>query len=145
MAAVVVVALALAVLALRSVTVEETVIDTFNYDPAVHGTASAFVVSKSASGGFSIFGIRIDQPDRRVSVQFVAPGGCSDAVRTGDPWPPAVDGCATPFPVTGTIAGLGRNPDGTSLVGVDVDVTKACYEATALGTTWPSTIPACSG
>ena len=47
------------------------------------------------------------------------------------------------MPLEGEVAGLGRTGEGNSIVGVRVEITRACYDALVPGDGWPSGRPGC--
>ena len=96
------------------------------------------------SGGLSLFGIRINRGAQHVEVRLLAPRGCSGRLRTGDPWPSPIAQCSTAATIAGTVRGFGTTPSGDSLIGVEFEVSRTCFEHLRRGMTWPPTDPECA-
>ena len=115
-------------------------------DPPAPGTPEAstgVVVGKRTSGGTSLLGLHFGRQTYRVSVQFFAPPGCWQLIDYGDRWPTSADECASDVDVDGEVTGLGNAPTGESIVLVDVDVVRDCFEAVTAGVAWPTDLSAC--
>jgi hypothetical protein len=105
----------------------------------------AVVVGKAATGGRSIFGMRVRSQTFSADVQLLAEEACHLVVHGGDPWPSEREECASDVPVAGEIVGLGRRASGESIVGVRVEITRACFDALVPGDGWPPNRPGCPG
>jgi len=112
-------------------------------DPGTPEASSAVVVGKQASGGTSLFGLQFGRRTYRVTVQFFAAPGCHQRIDFGDRWPTSVDECSSDVVVEGEVTGLGNAPTGESIVFVDVDVVRDCFDGVAAGVAWPTDLPAC--
>lgn len=96
------------------------------------------------SGGTSVFGIRITSGTRYVEVRFLAPAGCSEQLRTGDAWPSPIARCAIASEIAGNVRGLGTSASGESLVGVEFEVSRRCFDHLLRVMAWPSTDRDCA-
>ena len=132
----------LALVLLRPGSTEITVDDGPPVVPPEDG--SAVVGGLRASGGLSLFGLRIVDPTHTVEVRFTAGPECAALLSSGDPWPAPHPECTVPVPVTGEVASLGITSTGRSQVGVQFPVTRPCYESLSLGTPWPPDSPECA-
>ena len=113
-------------------------------DVGPSGTSAGVVIAKNQSGGTSLLGLRFGRTTYRVRVQFYAPPGCFGLVEFGDQWPAPFAECSSDIPVAGEVTGLGNAPTGESIIGVDVEVTEACFAEVATGTSWPPNVLACT-
>lgn len=105
---------------------------------------TAVVAGLRETGGWSLFGVRITGSTAHVEVRLLADPGCAERLRSGDPWPAHVPQCASPVSTVGTVSGLGVTLSGESLVGVDFDVSQACFRLLELGAAWPTTDRNCT-
>jgi hypothetical protein len=116
-------------------------------DPPAPGTpeaSTAVVVGKRTSGGTSLLGLHFGRRIYRVNVQFFAPPGCWQRIDFGDRWPTSEDECSSDVVVEGEVTGLGNAPTGESIVFVDVDVVRDCFDVVTAGVAWPTDLPACA-
>ncbi len=104
----------------------------------------ALVAGLRESGGWSLFGVDITKSKSSVEVRFLTEPGCSGLLRSGDPWPTSFPQCSTPITVVGTVGGLGVTPSGDSMVGVEFEVPRACFDRLERGMAWPNPDRACS-
>lgn len=126
---------------LRPAGSEVVVDDAGPIDPP--GPGVAVIASVRASGGFSIFGIRLTDPTYFAEVQFVTEAGCAGLVESGDPWPTPHSQCPGPAEIAGEVSGLGRTASGDALIGVRIEVPKACHRALTPGMGWPPDLQEC--
>ena len=129
----------LAFLALRATRTEVQVTDTPQIEHPADG--SAVVARLTASGGMAPFGWQVVDPTHRVELQFLTGAGCAERLESGDPWPTSIPECSSDVEVIGKVAAVGRTGTGQSLVGVEFEVSRPCFEALQLQVTWPP-IPA---
>ena len=122
---------------------EVALIETVEFVPADHEPGVAAVVSKTEGAGSYLFGIQLRQPEHVVHVVFTAPGLCLDNLQANDAWPPADAQCAGSDQVDGDLSGLGRAPDGQTLINVAIPVNESCYNAVRLGIEWSEAPAAC--
>jgi hypothetical protein len=95
------------------------------------------VIGKTQSGGNSIFGIHFGHVTYRVSVHVITAPGCFEAVNSGDRWPTSIEGCSIETDIEGEIAGGGIAATGDSIIGVVFEVSRQCFDITAVGDMWP--------
>jgi hypothetical protein len=139
------IAVAVVVVALRPGTTETQVLPPLDIpDPADAEPGSGLVISRIRTGGTSIFGIEFGSFDHQLEVQLYAPPGCIETIRFGDHWPPGTPECATETVIEGEFVSGGTASTGESIIGVLVDVSADCYDATARGAAWPLTAPECT-
>jgi hypothetical protein len=112
-------------------------------DLGASGASPAVVVGKHKSGGTSLFGLRFGRETYRLSVQFFTSPGCWPLVDFGDRWPAPFDECLSDVAVEGQVTGLGNAPTGESIVAVDVEVVRDCFDGVTAGASWPPDTPAC--
>ena len=110
--------------------------------PPPRGTAVIAVLRES--GGRSLFGIRIADSTTYVEVRFLTEPGCSGLLRPGDPWPTSFAQCSSPVKIVGKVRGLGVTTSGDSLIGVEFEVSRSCFESLGRGMAWPTTDPHCT-
>lgn len=103
----------------------------------------AVVARLRSEGGFAPFGLRIVDSTHYVEVRFLTDPGCSALVGSGDPWPTTRVECRGPEGLEGTVAGLGVDRTGASIVGVEFEVSRDCFASLDPGTPWPSGSPEC--
>jgi hypothetical protein len=142
--ALVLVGVALVFLGLRTQRVVTVEIPTYAYDPTTQGDLGPIIVGTTESGGFSLLGLQLSEPDHTASVRFLAPEACAAELSGEGAWPAAAPECETPYAIQGTTDGTGTAPDGRTLIGVAIDVPAACAEAVELGSVWPPPNPACA-
>ena len=106
-------------------------------------SGAAVVAYLRETGGFSLFGIRFADSTHHVEVQFLTEGDCSALISGDDPWPTPYPQCTGPVEMVGTVGGLGLDISGRSLVGVEMEVPRACYERLEPGMGWPPDLPQC--
>lgn len=120
---------------------------TITYDDSppvsIPTTGVPVVASLREAGGFSLLGVHFGSRKHFVEVQFMTQPGCSALLTPGDPWPPPYPECTSTVSLTGTVGGLGVTADGRSLVGVQMTVSRACFEQLERGMTWPSGLDEC--
>jgi hypothetical protein len=110
--------------------------------PADSGAAVVAVLRES--GGRSLFGVHITDSTPYVEVRFRTAPGCSELLRSGDPWPTSFPQCSSPVKIVGKVRALGVTTSGESLVGVEFKVPRACFDLLRRGMTWPTTDPECT-
>ncbi len=125
---------AVAGLGLQSKSVVST--SEYTFDPEADADRGAVVVRRATDGGFTILGHTMGTVTHRVTVDFVAPAGCSTQLTYGGPWPSPIASCQTDVDIAGTVEGLGITPSGESFVGVEFDVSRECYELAVPGVAW---------
>lgn len=108
--------------------------------PPADGSFGVVAATYKTKAGLSIFGLGITGSRWEAQVTFVPPPGCTpseaeDVVATGP--------CAG-IPAEGKYAGGGTAPDGSTLVNVAFEVSRACHEALQFGDQWPTTKPECA-
>jgi len=101
------------------------------------------VASKSTEGGFELLGIMWRQPTHRLEITAIVPIECvaldaagQQQLNSGRECPSLPEGAAP--------AGGGITADGNGIVNARVDVLKACHDAIALGSPWPSALSECA-
>jgi hypothetical protein len=109
--------------------------------PTHSGTAVVAVLHES--GGWSLFGVRVADSTPYVEVRFLTQPGCSGKLRSGDTWPTSLPQCSSPIKIVGTVRGLGVTTSGDSVVGVEFEVSRACFELLGRGMAWPTTDAEC--
>ena len=135
-------AIGVAVVALRPGSTTIVVDDTPPVDPPADGTA--VVAALRAPGGLALFGWQIVDPTHTVEVRFLAGPGCSSLLTSGDLWPAPHPECADRAgDVAGEVAGLGITVDGDSIVGVEFSVPGGCFDRLELNMPWPPGLPDC--
>ena len=112
-------------------------------DYGSEGSSTALVTAKTQSGGRSLFGISFGKVTYRISAQFFTPPGCFSLVESGDQWPTPFLECSTAVDVEGTVTGLGRAQTAETIVVVDLEVTKDCFQNVSVGGWWPPGIDSC--
>ncbi|MDA1061442.1 MAG: hypothetical protein O2895_00775 [Chloroflexi bacterium] len=115
--------------------------------PALPETeADAAVVELIESGGLSVLGLRLRSPTYRVRVRLFAPEACLARIDGGLLWPAAHEDCRSDVPIDGVVAGEGRLATGETIVVVEREISRACYEAltASLGASWPVPAEACA-
>lgn len=105
---------------------------------------TAIVALLRESGGFSLLGIRIADTTHHVEVQFLAEPGCTGLLGDREPWPTAYPQCSAPIDIVGNVGGVGVTQSGDSLVGVEIEVPRACFEQLEPGMEWPPDLPECA-
>jgi len=106
-------------------------------NPDDNNLGDVVVIGKSQSGGNSIFGIHFGHVTYSVSVHVIAAPGCFEAVNSGDRWPTSIEGCSIEADIEGEIGGGGISATGDSIIGVVFEVSRQCFDITAVGDTWP--------
>ncbi len=137
---------ALVMFALQSTSTETEVLPSVTLgDPQDVEPTAAVITEKHESGGFSILGLRFGRTTYRLSVQIFDAPGCFEVVSFGEPWPTPFQDCTSSVSITGEISGIGTTARGAStIIEVNVEVPEDCYQAVALGETWPPAAPACT-
>ena len=126
---------AVVVAALGTTTVVE--VETGTFDPAKI-TDMPLVVAKSESGGFGMFGIQFDAPDRWVSVGLAPSPECLRSDEDGTEFLDGGEGCEPYADLEGVVSGGGTRADGTRWVEMRRDVDRDCFEASTIGDLWPA-------
>ncbi len=108
--------------------------------PPADGSFGLVVGTYKTKAGLSIFGLGITPGRWEAQVTFVPPPGCTpseseDVVATG--------ACAG-IPAEGKYAGGGTDMDGSTLLTVAFEVSRACHEVLEFGDHWPTTKPECA-
>lgn len=106
--------------------------------------SAAVVLGTDQSGGSSFLWLDLGSKTYSVTVQFYAPPGCFELVEFGDQWPVPYPECSSDIPVAGEVTGLGNTPTGESMVAVDVEVARDCFDNVARGSSWPPAVSACT-
>jgi len=106
-------------------------------NPDENNLGDVMVIGKNQSGGNSIFGIHFGHVTYRVSVHVIAAPGCFEAVNSGDRWPTSIEGCSIETDIDGEIGGGGISATGDSIIGVVFEVSRQCFDITAVGDMWP--------
>ena len=109
--------------------------------------AGAAVSGLFAEEGWTLLGIRLRSATYRVSVTFTARPGCLDRLTAGARWPLADEVCRSDVPIDGIVAGHGRTASGATIVNVEREIARACYEALRplRAARWPVSAKACGG
>jgi hypothetical protein len=107
-------------------------------------SGAAVIAALRQSGGRSLLGIRISDSKHYVEVEFLTGPGCSGQLRSGDAWPTGYAQCASNVRVVGRVSGLGITASGASLVGVEFEVVRSCFELLKPGMGWPPAPPECT-
>jgi hypothetical protein len=118
----------------------EVVIDPHPVIPPPESGA-AVIAALRQSGGRSLLGIRISDNKHYAEVEFLTGPGCSGRLRSGDAWPTGYAQCRSQVKVVGRVSGLGITASGASLVGVEFEVTRWCFELLKPGMAWPPALP----
>ena len=142
--AIVVAVVIAAVLGVFGVRTETSVPDGTGVTLEIPTDGSAIVFRKSQGGGLKLLGVRIQRPDYTIDVALTVPAGCIEDDGAGERTLRSDGDCAS-LPVSGPIGGGGRNSTGETTVILRFAVSEECHEASALGSSWPSTEPACAG
>jgi hypothetical protein len=108
----------------------------YTFNSETDADRGAVVVHRAKEGGFTFLGHTMGTVTRTVTVDFVAPAGCSAQLSYGAAWPSPIASCQIDVGVAGTVEGLGITPSGESFVGVTFDVSKECYELAVPGVAW---------
>jgi len=107
-------------------------------------TDGTFAVSSAFSeGGFEVLGISLRPPTYHLQITAVVPIECVALDAAEQQQLNSGRGCPA-LPPGATRAGGGIRATGDGIAIARVEVSKACYEAIALGATWPSTLAECS-
>ena len=107
------------------------------------GAPIAVVTGKKQSEGTSILGMKFGRETYLVSVHFYTSRGCLPLIDFGDSWPAPFVECKADLIIEGEVSGLGNAPSGETMVVVDVDVGRDCFDAVSRGSFWPPDVPAC--
>jgi hypothetical protein len=118
-----------------TVTVEESGV----IEPTDEGP---IVVDRFARGGFEVFGITFDQPDRTLNVLFFAPAECAEGLPDEAVWPDDTD-CDVHRDVHGIVRGGGLAEDGRALVNLDIEVGAECFANSTVGEVYSVETPGC--
>jgi hypothetical protein len=110
--------------------------------PAESG--AAVVAALRQSGGRSLLGIRLADSKNHVEVEFLTDPGCSGRLHSGETWPTGYAQCSSQVRVVGQVSGLGTTASGASLVGIEFEVTRSCFDLLTPGMGWPPAIPDCT-
>ena len=118
----------------------------FDDGPAVANPepSRSIVALLRESGGFSLFGIRFADTTNHVEVRFLAGRDCAGLLSGRDPWPSPHTQCSAPVELVGKVGGIGIDQSGNSLVGVEFEVPRACFEQLEPGMEWPPDLPECA-
>ena len=100
------------------------------------------VVARHTSGGFDIFGIQFDAPDRWVSVGVAPSEDCLFVEQDGTEFLDGGGSCESYAGLAGPVRGGGTRADGTRWVEMWLDVDRVCFEASTVGHVWPA--PGCA-
>ena len=114
--------------------------------PATPPATGAAVSGLTTDSGLSIFGLRLHHAAYRVQVVFLVAGECLSRLDQGEGWPIDDPACAGDVQIEGTISGLGRTAFGDTIVNVEREISKACFDAldASLGGPWPPATDACT-
>ncbi len=95
--------------------------------------------------GFEVLGIRFGSDTYRVRVQFAAPADCLEHLVGGADWPLDEEACRSDVAIKGVVAGSGRTALGATIVVVEREISRECYEALRpLGAApWPPGVAGC--
>ncbi len=100
------------------------------------------VIATQQSGGFELFGLQLDAPDRWLSIAVKPPPDCLrpegdvEVVIGGE-------GCETVESVAGPVRGGGITAEGERGVELWVEVDAECHRSAAVGDPWPAPTEAC--
>lgn len=111
------------------------------FDPA-RITDVPLVVAKRESGGFDLFGLQFDAPDRWLSVAVKPPADCLRA-DDGEEVVIGGAGCDAVESVAGPVQGGGETAEGERWVELWVEVDVDCYSTAAIGDAWPDLLGSC--
>lgn len=100
------------------------------------------VVDRFERGGFEVFGVTFDQPDRTLNVLFFAPAECAQDLPDEAVWPDDTD-CDVHRDVHGIVRGGGLAEDGRALVNVDIEVGAQCFANSEPGDVYSVDTPGC--
>jgi hypothetical protein len=138
----------LAVMGLRSGTTEIVVQPPVDLPPpgavGPGGEPLAVVISAQTRQETSFFGIIRGDTHHILRVQFYAPPECAAVITNGAQWPLSTNDCPSRVPIEGVVSGTGTAPTGETIVAVDVETTQECFEAVALGDSWPPSRTECT-
>ena len=109
--------------------------------------AGAAVSGLFAEEGWTLLGIRLRSAKYRVQVQFTAPADCWDRLVDGASWPLDDAACRSEVAIDGVVAGSGRTASGATIVNIEQEITRECYEALRplRAAPWPVSVAACGG
>ena len=113
--------------------------------PPADPEAGAAVSGLLAEEGWTLLGIRLRSATYRVSVAFTVPADCFDRLADGARWPLDDEACRSGVPIDGVVAGRGRTASSATIVNIEREITRACYEALRPLRTapWPVSAGAC--
>ena len=114
--------------------------------PATPPATGAVVYGLTTDSGLSILGLRLRPATYRVQVEFLVAGECLSRLDQGESWPVDDPACAGDVQIEGTINGLGRTAFGDTIVNVEREISKACFESldASSGGPWPPATDACT-
>ncbi len=112
---------------------------------AVGPESGPAVVGVFADEGLKVLGIRLESSTYRVQVQFTAAKGCLAHLVGGADWPLAAEACQSDVEIVGTVGGSGTTAFGETIVVVEREITRTCYEALEplRASPWPPSAEAC--
>ena len=110
-----------------------------------HPEAGAAVSGLFVDEGWTLVGIRLRSATYRVSVTLTARPDCFRHLIDGASWPLDEEICRSDVPIEGIVAGRGRTASGATIVNIEREITRECYEALRpLGAApWPVVVGAC--
>ena len=93
-----------------------------------------------------MLGVTLQSPTYRVRVRLLASEACLSHLDGGVQWPVALDDCRSDVPIAGIFAGAGRVATGETIVAVEREIARECYEAlrASPGEPWPRRSEACA-
>ena len=100
------------------------------------------VYGRHETGGLILLGLEVRPRDRWLSVGFVAPARCIEQDDEGEQVVLASGDCGE-LPGSGAVEGGGITAEQIEWVIVRVGVSRACFEAVAVGDRWPSDLAEC--
>ena len=111
-------------------------------EPPEDGSAG-MVFDLHTTEGMSLFGIKLQADKHRMHAGFIAPPECVQRDESGSEVLLS-DGACADLPVRGEVTGGGTTRGGLTLVIVQVDVSRECYETLERGDPWPATQAECT-
>ena len=79
-----------------------------------------------------------------IGVSFLVDDACAVQNAEDDRWPIATPECNSQVDVTGDIELVGRESDGSAVVGVVFEVSRECFEGVAVADAWPDVATLCA-